>query len=412
MDQPPVLRPALSRRGFLRASAGTAAGVISASAARAQPQDLPDIPDEAVGRPFPEAEFEIPLPPEERLGWAVVGLGAFALNHVIPAITRSQRCRLAALVSGNPDKAARVREAYGVPEARVYDYEGFDRLGEDEAVDVVYVVLPNGLHAAYTIRALEAGLHVMCEKPMANTVEECRAMIAAAERADRRLMIAYRAHFEPHNTRALAMRREGAFGDVKLVLGDTMRALDLSRPRDEWRVLRELAGGGSMMDIGIYALNGALMFLEETPTALVASIRNPEGDVRFREVEDMLVAQLRFPSGALANLSTSYTMSENRIQILGTGGTGLLNPATSYHGNELRETGAEVGTRIVPVGQPAARQFTGEIDHLSRAVTEGFEPATSGAMGLRDVALIQAMYASAERGAWVELNPDGTMRGG
>ena len=125
-----------------------------------------------------------------------------------------------------------------------------------------------------------------------------------------------------------------------------------------------------------------------------------------------MTAQLRFPSGALANLSTSYTMSENRIQILGTEGTGLLNPATSYHGNELRETGAEVGTRIVPVSDPATVQFTGEVDHLSRAVMEDFEPATPGAMGLRDVALIQAMYASAERGAWVELEPDGTMREG
>ena len=402
----------LSRRGFMRSAAGTMAGAALAGGARAQPQDLPDIPDEAVGRPFPEAELEMPLPPEERLGWCVVGLGSFALNQVIPAITRSQTCRLAGLVSGNADKAARVRTSYGVPEARVYDYASFDRIAEDDAIDVVYNVLPNGLHAEYTIRALEAGKHVMCEKPMANTVEECRAMIAAAEAADRRLMIAYRAHFEPHNERALEMKRQGAFGDVKLVTGDTMRSLDLSRPRDEWRVLRELAGGGSMMDIGIYALNGALMFLEETPTALVASIHNPEGDVRFREVEDMVTVQMRFASGALANLSTSYTITENRIQILGTKGTGLLNPATSYHGNELRETGSEVGTRIVPVSEPAARQFTGEIDHLSRAVMEGFEPRTPGAMGLRDVALIHAIYASAERGTWVDVKPDGTLAEG
>ena len=122
----------------------------------------------------------------------------------------------------------------------------------------------------------------------------------------------------------------------------------------------------------------------------------------------MMTAQLQFDSGALANLATSYTMNENRIQLLGTGGSGLLNPATSYSGNKLVEIG-ELGTRTVPVGQTAATQFTGEIDHLSRAVLESFEPRTPGAMGLRDVALIKAMYASAERDSWVELNPDGTM---
>ena len=205
------------------------------------------------------------------------------------------------------------------------------------------------------------------------------------------------------------MKQDGAFGDVKMVLGTTMRPLDLSRPRDEWRVLRELAGGGSMMDIGIYALNGALYFLEETPVALVASISNPPDDIRFCQVEDMLTAQLVFSSGALATIATSYTMAENRIQMLGTKGAGLLDPATAYSGNDLYETGGGAGLRLVPVAEPAARQFTGEIDHLSRAVIEDFEPQTPGAMGLRDVALIQAMYQSAARDGWVELNADGTM---
>lgn len=406
----PGLAP-LTRRTFLGSAAGSVAGAtLAASGVRAQPENLPTIPETAVGRPFPEAQLQMPLPPEERLGWCVVGLGSFALNQVIPAITRSQTCKLTALVSGNAEMARRVSESYGVPDAQNYDYDTFDRIADDPTIDVVYIVLPNGLHADYTIRALKAGKHVMCEKPMANTVEECRAMIQASQEADRKLMIAYRAHFEPHNQRALQMKKDGAFGDVKLVIGDTMRPIDLSRPRDEWRVLRELAGGGSMMDIGIYALNGALYFLEETPTALVATISNPPDDVRFQEVEDLLVAQLVFGSGARANLSTAFTMQENRIQLLGTKGTGLLNPATSYSGNDLYETGASVGERLVPVGGSAERQFTGEIDHLSLAIRDGTPVKTPGEMGLRDVALIKAMYASAERGTWVDLNPDGTMR--
>lgn len=401
----------LTRRSFLGTAAGSAAAAtLAASGVRAQPETLPNIPDRAVGRPFPEANLQMPLPPEERLGWCVVGLGSFALNHVIPAITRSQTCTLTALVSGNAEKARGVAESYGVPDAQIYDYETFDRIADNPAIDIVYIVLPNGLHAEYTIRALQAGKHVMCEKPMANTVEECRAMIQASQEADRKLMIAYRAHFEPHNQQALQMKKDGAFGDVRLIIGDTMRPIDLSRPRDEWRVLRELSGGGSMMDIGIYALNGALYFLEETPTALVATISNPPDDIRFREVEDILATQLVFGSGARANLSTSFTMQENRIQLLGAKGTGLLNPATNYSGNDLYETGADVGERLVPVPEPAARQFTGEIDHLSMAVRDGTPVKTPGEMGLRDVALIKAMYASAERGTWVELNPDGTLK--
>ncbi len=402
-------RPAaLCRRSFLKAAAGTAAGAAAAGAASAEPGDLPDIPGEATGRPFPEADLRMPLPPGERLGWCVVGLGAFALNHVIPAVTRSQTARLAGLVSGNRAKAEHVAARYGVPDAAIHDYDTFDRIADDPSIDVVYVVLPNGLHAEYTIRAHRAGKHVMCEKPMANTVAECREMIAAAEAAGTRLMIAYRAHFEPHNVQARAMRREGAFGEAKMVLAATMRPLDLSRPRDEWRVLRELAGGGSMMDIGIYALNGALYFLEETPSALLATISNPPDDVRFREVEDMMTAQLVFPSGALATVAT-HTMAQNRIEVLGTGGTALLDPATAYADNRLYETGGDVGARRVPVARTPASQFTGEIDHLSRAVIEDFEPRTPGAMGLRDVALIDAMYRSAAREGWVRLAADGTI---
>ncbi len=408
MSEDDTSLPSLSRRGFLAGASGTAVGLAAAGSTAAQPQSLPEIPEGATGRPFPEAELQMPLPSSERLGWAVVGIGSFALNHVIPAITRSQTCKLTALVSGNAEKAARVAANYGVPDAAIYGYDNFDAIANDDSIDIVYIVLPNGLHAEYTIKALQAGKHVMCEKPMANTVQECRDMIAAADEADRKLMIAYRAHFEPHNQRALQMKQEGAFGDVKMLLGHTMRTLDLSRPRDEWRALSDLAGGGSMMDIGIYALNGALYFLEETPTMLAASISNPPDDVRFREVEDMLTVQLRFGSGALANLATSYTMNENRIQLLGTDGSGLLDPATSYSGNELVATGPD-GSRTVSVGQTSATQFTGEIDHFSRAVLEDLEPRTPGAMGLRDVALIKAMYASAERDGWVKLNPDGTM---
>jgi glucose-fructose oxidoreductase len=370
---------------------------------------LPQIPMEATGRPLSVPADDMPLPRAERPGWAVMGLGHFALSQVLPAFGGSKASRLAGLVSGDRDKARLVAHHYDVGEDHLYGYDDFDRISDDDDIDIIYNVMPNGLHAEWTIRALEAGKHVICEKPMANTVEECREMIAAARKADRRLMIAYRAHFEPNNIRALELKHEGAFGDLKMVNAVAMRPIDVSRPRDEWRVRRALAGGGSMMDIGIYALNGALYYLEESPIELSAQISTPVGDPRFAEVEDTMTVELRFASGAVATIGTSYSMYDNRIGLVGTKGRAMLFPATGYAGNELVEGGKEMGLREVPVGESSTIQFAAELDHFSRCVMEGREPRTGGEMGLRDVALIHAMYAAAEAGTWVRLNQDGTL---
>ena len=214
----------LNRRDAMMGAAGAVAAGAVAGAARAQEAgaaaevagDLgngmerppgPDIPARLTGRPMP-ARTDLPEPPAERLGWAVAGLGDFAVNHQIPALGRAGRSRLAGLVSGNPAKASAIARAHGIEARHVYSYDGFDAIADDDAIDVVYVITPNALHRDLVIRALEAGKHVMVEKPMATTSADCEAMIEAAEAADRRLMVAYRAHFEPHNLEAKAMLDE------------------------------------------------------------------------------------------------------------------------------------------------------------------------------------------------------------
>lgn len=137
--------------------------------------------------------------PDQRVGFAIVELGEFSMGQMLPNFKNTQHCRPTALVSGSPKKQRRIAMEYGISSSHLYSYDNMDRIVDDATVDVVYVALPTGLHAEYTIRALEAGKHVLCEKPMATTVEECRAMIAAAEKAKRMLMIAYRVRFEPHN---------------------------------------------------------------------------------------------------------------------------------------------------------------------------------------------------------------------
>ena len=420
-----------NRRDLLRGAAGAAtlgALAAGATAARAQSSDAPaasptierrlgngmaqvpgnPIPAELTGRPEP-SEFTPPAPPAERVGWAVAGLGDFAVNHQIPALDRAQHSKLAGLVSGSAGKSAAVAKARGIDAAHVYSYETFDRIRDDAAIDVVYVVTPNTLHEPLVVRALEAGKHVLCEKPMAGSVAACERMIAAAKAADRKLMIAYRAHFEPHNLQAKAMMEAGAFGAVNFIDAYTHRPLDISRPRDQWRIRRELSGGGSLPDIGIYALNGAMFYLGEVPESLTAQVHAPDGDPRFAEIEDVCAVQARFPSGAVAHMSSSYTTGANRISIFGDQALATLSPATAYHDNRLEVTkGGSVETVTTP--EQSDVQFHREMDHLSLAVRNGTPVRTPGEMGLRDVAIIEAIYRAALTGERVELDETGRMK--
>lgn len=254
----------LSRRLFLGGS-GLAATVLAAPAlAQGGP------PNTAVGRPRPDLDRRPPLPDDRKLGVAVVGLGKLALGEVIPAFADCRSCKLSALASGNRDKALRVAAAAGLPADAIYNYENYDRMAQDDRIDIVYIILPNGLHAEYTIRALKAGKHVLCEKPMATTIADGEAMIRAAAEAKRKLMVAYRTHYEPYNLEAMRLLRNKAIGDVRLLVTDNGRPANPKDPSDQWRLDPVLAGGGPLMDIGIYGVNGARYLLGEEPVELRA----------------------------------------------------------------------------------------------------------------------------------------------
>ena len=251
MPTPPFSR--VSRRGFLRAAgAGLAAAPLAARSAAAQ--------------------VRVPEPPGPKLGYALVGLGSLAINQIMPAFARSERSKLVAFVSGHRDKADKLAARYGVAAKNIYNYENFDTIKDNPEIDVVYIVLPNSMHAEYTIRALKAGKHVLCEKPMANTAAECEQMIAAAKAADRKLMIAYRLHYEPYNNALIKVARDEEFGRLRVVLADA--GFPIGDPT-QWRLNKKMAGGGSMMDIGIYALNAARYLTGEEP---VGSQRDDRDD--------------------------------------------------------------------------------------------------------------------------------------
>jgi glucose-fructose oxidoreductase len=399
----------LSRRELLEVGGGAvAASVAVASSALAQTGARA----QAVGQRLPNG-LELPANGQPRkrpdsVGFAIVGLGGYALRQMMPRFAETDRAHIAAIVSGNPEKLRRVGDAYRVPADARYSYAEFDRIASDNRVQAVYIVLPSGLHADWTVRAFAAGKHVLCEKPMALSSAQCQRMIAAGRRANRKLMIAYRSHFEPHNMEAMKLMAQNAVGQLRLIRTEQSYRMGPTSPSENWRVNRALAGGGPLEDLGIYGLQAALYLSGQMPESISAAAFRPSGDPRFSQIFAHVSSQWRFPSGAVAQLATSYDSSgTNFAHVRGTTGALIMDPATSYSGQKLSLEGPN-GRDLKP-GNPAL-QFVRQIDHFVDAIRTGTPIRTPGEMGLRDLRLIEAIYASAQSGRTVRLNPDGTMR--
>jgi glucose-fructose oxidoreductase len=401
----------LTRRGFIEVGGGVAATSLIAAAG---PAALVQAPRGArlMGQPMPD-DVKLPsTPPRPRrpdsVGFAIVGLGGYALNQMMPRFKEAKRAHIAAIVSGSPDKLRRVGDAYGVPADARYSYEDYARLASDKRIDAAYIVLPTGLHAEWVIRAFAAGKHVLCEKPMALSSADCERMIAAGGRANRKLMIAYRSHFEPYNVEAMRLMQQKAVGDIRLVRTEQSYRMGPTSPSENWRTSRALAGGGPLEDYGIYGLQSALYLTGEMPESISATTFRPAGDPRFAEIFAHVSSQWRFPSGAVAQLVTSYDSAGiNFAQVRGTTGVLIMDPATSYSGQKMRIEGRD-GRELTP-GDPSV-QFVGQLDHFADAVRDNTPIRTPGEMGLRDLRLIEAIYASAQTGRTVNLAPDGRMR--
>jgi predicted dehydrogenase len=332
--------------------------------------------------------------PRRQLGYAIVGLGGYATRQIMPAFAGCESSRLVALVSGSPDKARTLATEYGLSERNIYNYDNFDTIRDNPDVDIVYVILPNSMHHEYTIRAAQAGKHVLVEKPMANTARECEEMIAACRQANVKLMVGYRSRFQPHNQLAIQMTRDQELGTTKVI--ESMKGFNIGNP-DQWRLNRELAGGGSLMDIGVYAVNATRYLTGEEPTEVTAMEYSTPDDPRFREVEELLNFQLRFPSGILATCVSSYGSGHNRYRVTATRGWLELEPAISYSGQQMRVSqGGRVEERVPPT--PPKDQFAGQLDHLAESVINDTEPICAGEDGLADLRVIEAIYAAAKSG--------------
>ncbi len=370
-----------------------------ASQAVAQSLGFPAPPAGLGKRPYPN--LLRPLSDKKRkFGYAIVGLGKYAVNQILPAFAECEHARLAALVSGDIEKARRLGNHYGIEESHLYTYDNFDKIAQDPDVDAVYIILPNSLHADFTIRSFRAGKHVMCEKPMALNAEECQRMIDAGKKAGKELMIGYRCHFDPITHKAVALARSGVIGTPQIITTDNGDNTDPTDPTYQWRLTRSLSGGGALMDLGIYGINGSRYMLNEDPVEVQATIMPPT-DPMFRQIDETIVWIMRYRSGAVAHGSASFNVNAmSRFNLQGTKGSMRMDPATSYWCNtvSLCKTG-DTQTWSTPMFTiNELNQFSAQLDHLPISIANGTRVAATGEEGMQDVRLIQAIYKAAHSG--------------
>ena len=347
-------------------------------------------------------ELEVPTPVPRKAGWAIVGLGKLALEEVLPAFGECVLSKPVALVSGHPEKARQVAEVYGINSDAIYGYQNYDEIAKNDAIDIVYIILPNSLHADYTIRALRSGKHVLCEKPMGVNVEECERMIGAARDAQRKLMIAYRLHYEPFNRKVIELCEKKALGEIKTFSSSNCQDVEAPNIR-----LSAKLGGGPLGDIGIYCINAARYVTGEEPLEVTAIAHQPSDDPRFREVSESFTFTLRFPSGVLAHCDCSFGAGESRrYRVNCAKGFIDLDSAYGYWGQELhvKQGHAKAGdAQSAKLLLEPVNHFSAEMDHFSGCVLDDKECRTPGEMGLADVRVIAAIEEAARTGRSVQV---------
>ena len=330
---------------------------------------------------------------ERPLGFAAVGLGTIS-GIFMRGCAASHAAKVTGLVTGHPEtKGKKYGQLYAVPETSVYTYETFDRIRDDRNIEAVYIGLPNSMHCEYTVRAAQAGKHVLCEKPMAISSAECRRMIDACKSTGVKLMIAYRVHYDPTHLQAQELIRSGTIGEIQAFEG----AFGFNAGPNQWRLMRKLAGGGSLMDVGIYPLNEARWLTGEEPASFTAvPTTRDKTSGRFAEMEQTLDFTVKFPSGIVGAFACTYGSDmPGFLRIHGERGSLELSPAYNYTGTHLMSVGGRTHVETLNRESDNCYQFTLEADHFVNCVRTGTEPKTPGEEGLRDLIAIEAIYKAA-----------------
>ncbi len=331
--------------------------------------------------------------PDKKLGVALVGLGNYSTLQLAPALQQTSHCYLAGIVTGTPAKAKAWAEKYAIPAKNIYNYQTFDTIRNNPDIDIIYVVLPNFLHAEYTVRAAEAGKHVICEKPLAMTVGQCRQMLEACRKAKVKFGVGYRLYYEPHHLEARRLGMENQFGHIKLIES----SLGFTRPAPtSWRLDKKIGGGGAIMDLGVYAIQGARRTAGSDPIAVTAQAFTFDRE-HFKDIWETVLWQFEFPDGLIAQCATTYSAYVDRLYTTCEKGWFEVSPAYNAVGIKGRTVRGEMN-----VTSPAYQQIM-QLDDFALAVLNDRQPKTVAEEGLKDMILIEAILKAAETGTNVKI---------
>jgi predicted dehydrogenase len=350
----------------------------------------------AITLPFADPLSAMNFQKEEKvLRVAIMGLGSYG-TRVAEAMKDCKRAKLVGVISGTPSKIESWKRKYGIPAKNCYTYENYHQIKDNPDIDAVYVITPNSLHKPHSIGVAKAGKHVICEKPMALNAEEGREMIAACKAAGVHLMVGYRMHFEAKTVEIVKRQRAGEFGKTLFFQG--LSGFMIGDPT-QWRLNRELAGGGSMMDIGVYSINGARYMLGEEPIWVEAQEVKTD-PVKFKQgVDETITFQMGFPSGAVASCLSTYSMNNlDKFFLNGTKGFAEMQPSTGYGPIQAK-------TNKGPVEAEHITHQTTQMDEMAAIILDGKKPLipVDGEEGLKDLVIVDAIYEAVRTGARISL---------
>ena len=326
---------------------------------------------------------------------AIMGLGSYG-TRVAEAMKDCKKAKLVGLISGTPSKIKDWQAKYNIPEKNCYNYETFDQVKNNPDIDAVYVITPNALHHDQVIRVAKAGKHVICEKPMSINAKDGQEMVDACKKANVKLLVGYRMHFEPKTLEIIRMRKAGELGKVLFFQG--LCGFTIGDPT-QWRLNKQLSGGGSMMDIGIYAINGARYMVGEEPIWVTAQETKTNHE-KFKEgVDETIQFQFGFPGGAVASCLSTYAMNNlDRFFLDAEKGYAELYPSTGYGPIQGRTSKGELT-------QPHVTHQTVQMDEMAGIIFEGKQPPVpvDGEEGVKDLKIIDAIFEAAKTGKKINL---------
>jgi predicted dehydrogenase len=345
---------------------------------------------------------------QKKIGFAVVGLGAIARGAVLPAFARTKNAKLIAVVSRDRNEAAAVARKFRA--SAYYTADEFSTCLASPEISAVYIATPPGAHASYAVQAAAAGKHVLSEKPLAANVAQATQMVEACRRGRVLLMTAYRKFFEPSCVYLKKLIQSGELGRVDLI-HTAFSELFTPGTSLAWLLDPKLAGGGPLMDLGIYCVNTTRWLVNEDPIEVSAQTWTSDA-ATFRDVEESVSFRLRFPSGLIVQGSSSYGAAlSSFVFVQGSNGWASLAPA--YDFSEERRLTVKIGKkRWIRRTFPVCDEFAPELDAFAEAIRANQPVEGDGVQGLRDMIILDAIYNSARNGRSVPIDYGAAERAG